>query len=45
LSPAAEAWIDDLELVTNDPLVPELLAAAGAVMIGYAELREAMRAG
>ena len=41
-----KGWtLDDLELVTNDPLVPELLAAAGAVMIGYAELREAMRAG
>ena len=45
LSPAAEQWIDDLELVTSDPKVPELLDAAGAVLIGYAELRRAMRAG
>jgi predicted glycoside hydrolase/deacetylase ChbG (UPF0249 family) len=44
LSSAAEAWIDDLALVTDDPLIPELLERAGAVTIGYAELRSAMRA-
>jgi predicted glycoside hydrolase/deacetylase ChbG (UPF0249 family) len=45
LSPAAEGWIDDLDLVVNDPLLPELLAEQGATLIGYRELRTAMRAG
>jgi predicted glycoside hydrolase/deacetylase ChbG (UPF0249 family) len=44
LSSVAEAWIDDLALVTHDPLVPDLLERSGAVTIGYAELRSAMRA-
>lgn len=43
LSAVASGWIDDLELVTDDPKVPMLLAEAGAVLIGYAELRDAMR--
>jgi predicted glycoside hydrolase/deacetylase ChbG (UPF0249 family) len=45
LSPAAEGWIDDLALVVDDAKLPTLLAEAGAVLIGYAELRDAMRAG
>ena len=45
LSAAAKHWVDDLDLVTNDPRVPDLLDAAGADLIGYAELRQAMRAG
>ena len=44
LSSVAEAWIDDLQLVTVDPLIPELLERAGAVTIGYAALRSVMRA-
>jgi len=44
LSPAAEGWIDDLELVTEDPKLPALLAEMGAVLIGYSELRDAQRA-
>ena len=44
LSPAAAGWIDDLALVTDDPKLPMLLAEAGAVLIGYAELRDVMRA-
>jgi predicted glycoside hydrolase/deacetylase ChbG (UPF0249 family) len=44
LSPAATAWIDDLALVVDDTKLPTLLAEAGAVLIGYAELRDAMRA-
>ncbi len=43
LSPASESWIDDLALVVDDPKLPMLLAEAGAVLIGYAELRDAMR--
>jgi predicted glycoside hydrolase/deacetylase ChbG (UPF0249 family) len=45
LSPAAPGWIDDLELMVDDDTVPQLLAEVGAVLIGYAELRKAMRAG
>jgi len=44
LSSVAEAWIDDLQLVTSDPLIPDLLERAGAVTIGYAALRSVMRA-
>jgi len=44
LSPAAEGWIDDLELVTEDPKLPALLAEVGAVLIGYSELRDVQRA-
>ena len=43
LSPVSEGWIDDLALVVDDPKLPMLLAEAGAVLIGYAELRDAMR--
>jgi hypothetical protein len=45
LSPAADGWIDDLALVVDDVKLPALLAEAGAVLIGYAELRDAMRSG
>jgi chitin disaccharide deacetylase len=44
LSPSSAGWIDDLALVTEDPKLPMLLAEAGAVLIGYAELRDVMRA-
>jgi len=43
-SAAAEAWIDDLALAL-DPALPAQLDAAGAITIGYRELRGAMRAG
>lgn len=43
LTEAASGWIDDLELVTNDPVLPALLAEQGAELIGYRELRDAMR--
>jgi predicted glycoside hydrolase/deacetylase ChbG (UPF0249 family) len=45
MSEAATGWIDDLALVVDDTKLPTLLAEAGAVLIGYAELRDAMRAG
>ena len=45
LTDAAAGWIDDYELVTNDPQLPKLLAASGATLIGYRQLRDAMRAG
>ncbi|HEY3485611.1 MAG TPA: polysaccharide deacetylase family protein [Ilumatobacteraceae bacterium] len=45
LSSAAEGWIDDLDLVTADAQLPKLLDDAGAVLIGYRDLRTAMRAG
>ncbi len=45
ITPAAESWIDDLALVTQDARLRELLATSGAVLIGYRDLRAAMRAG
>jgi predicted glycoside hydrolase/deacetylase ChbG (UPF0249 family) len=44
LAPAAPGWIADLELVTS-PGLQARLEGAGATMIGYRALREAMRAG
>ena len=43
ISNAAEAWIDDLDLVTNDATLTRLLRESGAVLIGYRALRDAMR--
>jgi predicted glycoside hydrolase/deacetylase ChbG (UPF0249 family) len=45
LSSHAPGWIDDYELVTSDERLSKLLAASGAVRIGYRALRDAMRAG
>jgi chitin disaccharide deacetylase len=45
LTPAAEGWIDDLALVTTDHQVRELVRDSGAVLIGYRQLRDVMRAG
>jgi hypothetical protein len=45
LTPDADAWVDDLELVTTDPTFRQLLADSGATLIGYRALRDAMRAG
>ena len=45
ITPLAEAWIDDLRLMTKDHQLRELIAASGAVLIGYRALRDAMRAG
>ena len=44
ITPAAPLWIDDHALVTSDPKVHDLIAEVGAVLIGYRELREVMRA-
>jgi len=38
-----QGWIDDLDLVTSREL-RDALSAAGAVLIGYREIRDAMRA-
>ena len=40
----ADGWIDDLDLVVNDTVLRALLQDSGAVLIGYRELRAAMRA-
>jgi hypothetical protein len=40
---ACEGWIDDLALTTSSEL-RDALQQAGAVMIGYREVRNAMRA-
>ena len=43
LTDHAEEWIDDLDLAINDKKVIELLEQQQAVVIGYRELRAAMR--
>jgi predicted glycoside hydrolase/deacetylase ChbG (UPF0249 family) len=45
LTPNAEHWIDDHAFVTGDSGLREAIAEADAVLIGYRELRDAMRAG
>jgi len=45
ITSAADAWIDDLRLVTDDAALRRMLADSGAVLIGYRALRDAMRAG
>ena len=45
LTDAAPGWIDDFELMTNDPELAKLLDVSGARRIGYRALRDAMRAG
>lgn len=45
LTDLAERWIDDHIFVTLDAALPALIDEAGAVLIGYRELRAAMRAG
>ncbi len=44
LTTNAEQWIDDLAFVTGDA-VQTAIADSGAVLIGYRELRDSMRAG
>ncbi len=44
LSEAATGWIDDLELVTDDDRLRDLLQSEAVNLIGYRELRAAMRA-
>ncbi len=44
LGATAEGWVDDLALVTGDE-IKSALADSGAVMIGYREIRDVMRAG
>ena len=45
VSSAAGGWIDDLEMVTADEKLNTLLGDSGAELIGYRDLRDAMRAG
>ena len=44
ISDSAQGWIDDLALVTTDRHLRDLLASTGAIVIGYRQLRTAMRA-
>jgi predicted glycoside hydrolase/deacetylase ChbG (UPF0249 family) len=44
LTPYAQDWIDDLSFMTSDEL-RVAIERTGAVLIGYRELRDAMRAG
>ena len=43
LTSAADQWIDDLALVTDDQRLRTMITASGATLIGYREIREAMR--
>lgn len=45
LGDVTSGWIDDLDLVTNDQTLRDAIANSGAVLIGYRELRDVMRAG
>ena len=45
ITPLADAWIDDLRPGHRRHQLRELIAASGAVLIGYRALRDAMRAG
>ena len=45
LGDVASGWIDDLALVTTDDVLRRAIADSGAILIGYRELRDAMRAG
>ncbi len=45
ISDAAQGWIDDLTLVTRDQHLRGLLVSTGAIIVGYRQLRTAMRAG
>jgi predicted glycoside hydrolase/deacetylase ChbG (UPF0249 family) len=44
LSHLADQWIDDHAFITADDTVADLIESAGAVAIGYRELRDLMRA-
>ncbi len=41
--PDWENRVDDHKLVTSDPTLAELIAEAGAILIGYRALRELQR--
>ena len=45
LTDYADGWIDDHHFVTVDAALPTLIDEVGAVLIGYRQLRAAMRAG
>jgi len=45
LGNTATGWIDDLALMTSDAELRTVLSNSGAVLIGYRELRDVMRAG
>ena len=44
LGEVALGWIDDYKLMVNNPDIRSAIAASGAELIGYRELRTAMRA-
>ena len=43
VSPNWAAWVDDHALVTQEPSLRRMLERAGAVLIGFRELRSLMR--
>ena len=44
LGAVAEGWIDDHRLIVEDEQLRDALSASGAILIGYRQLRDAMRA-
>lgn len=44
LGGVADGWIDDLELVTTNNELRQAITDSGGILIGYRELRDAMRA-
>lgn len=43
LAPDWEAWVDDADLVARDGLLDQLIRSAGAIPIGFRELRDLQR--
>ncbi|MFM8868514.1 MAG: ChbG/HpnK family deacetylase [Ilumatobacteraceae bacterium] len=44
LGEMSSGWIDDYDLVVRDAKLREVIESSGAILIGYRQLREAMRA-
>jgi len=43
MSPSWAGWVDDYALVTHEPSLRRMLDRAGAILIGFRELRSLMR--
>ena len=43
LTPFAQEWIDDLDLVVHDPTLRTLITDSDVILIGYRQLRDVMR--
>jgi len=43
LGEVAQSWIDDYDFLVNNEELPDAIAASGATLIGFRELRTLMR--